>query len=182
MKKKFFILILVVSIMGCIGCGSKSVSKEEETTTSDVTIDLQGKDAEIEMLSQQVADLKIAVKDMQDIVNATTKVESSNIRNQKEKENQTENQKEQENSSYEQYVNVKFPKTEGKTYSVRSDNKVKFYKDIYCTQELTDIPDFLSSNADSGTAPNGLNIYAFRTVNDEIIYSSQRPIIVEKEN
>ena len=179
MKMKLFILILVVSIMGCIGCGSKSVSKEE-TTTSDVTIDLQGKDAEIEMLSQQVADLKIAVKDMQDIVNTTTKVESSNIRNQTE--NQKENQKEQENSSYEQYVNVKFPKTEGKTYSVRSDNKVKFYKDIYCTQELTDIPDFLSSNADSGTAPNGLNIYAFRTVNDEIIYSSQRPIIVEKEN
>ena len=52
---------------------------------------------------------------------------------------------------------------------------------MYCTQEITEIPDFISSNADSGKAPNGLNVYAVRTVNDEIIYSSQKPIIVEKE-
>ena len=81
---------------------------------------------------------------------------------------------------YEQYVNLKFQK-DGKTYSVRKDNKVKFYSDVYCTQEITEIPDFISSNADSGKAPNGLNVYAVRTVNDEIIYSSQKPIIVEKE-
>lgn len=175
MKRKFIFLFVISVMICCIGCGKKATYKET-TKTSDETVDLQGRDSEIEQLSQQVADLKIAVKDMQDIVNGTiAKVENSNSSSQ-----QRGIQNEQEDS-YEQYVNVKFPKTEGKTYSVRSDNKVKFYKDIYCTQEITDIPDFLSSNADSGTAPNGLSIYAFRTVNDEIIYSSQRPIIVEKE-
>ena len=175
MKRKFIFLFVISVMICCIGCGKKATYKET-TKTSDETVDLQGRDSEIEQLSQQVADLKIAVKDMQDIVNGTiAKVENSNSSRQ-----QRGSQNEQEDS-YEQYVNVKFPKTEGKTYSVRSDNKVKFYKDIYCTQEITDIPDFLSSNADSGTAPNGLSIYAFRTVNDEIIYSSQRPIIVEKE-
>ncbi len=175
MKRKFIFLFVISVMICCIGCGKKATYKET-TKTSDETVDLQGRDSEIEQLSQQVADLKIAVKDMQDIVNGTiAKVENSNSSSQ-----QRGSQNEQEDS-YEQYVNVKFPKTEGKTYSVRSDNKVKFYKDIYCTQEITDIPDFLSSNADSGTAPNGLSIYAFRTVNDEIIYSSQRPIIVEKE-
>ena len=79
-------------------------------------------------------------------------------------------------------MNMKFPKTDGKTYSIREDNKVKFYADIYCTKEITDIPDFVSKNADNGTAPNGLSIYAFRTVNDEIIYTTQKPIIVEVEN
>lgn len=175
MKRKFIFLFVISVMICCIGRGKKATYKET-TKTSDETVDLQGRDSEIEQLSQQVADLKIAVKDMQDIVNGTiAKVENSNSSSQ-----QRGSQNEQEDS-YEQYVNVKFPKTEGKTYSVRSDNKVKFYKDIYCTQEITDIPDFLSSNADSGTAPNGLSIYAFRTVNDEIIYSSQRPIIVEKE-
>ena len=175
MKRKFIFLFVISVMICCIGCGKKATYKET-TKTSDETVDLQGRDYEIEQLSQQVADLKIAVKDMQDIVNGTiAKVENSNSSSQ-----QRGSQNEQKNS-YEQYVNLKFQKTEGKTYSVRSDNKVKFYKDIYCTQEITDIPDFLSSNADSGTAPNGLSIYAFRTVNDEIIYSSQRPIIVEKE-
>ena len=86
----------------------------------------------------------------------------------------------QENS-YHQYIDVKFQK-DGKTYSVRKDNKVKFYSDVYCTQEITEIPDFISSNVDCGKKPNGLTVYAVMTVNDEIIYSSQKPIIVEKEN
>ena len=173
--KKIFIFLFVISVMiCCIGCGKKATYKET-TKTSDETVDLQGRDSEIEQLSQQVADLKIAVKDMQDIVNGTiAKVENSNSSSQ-----QRGSQNEQENS-YEQYVNLKFQK-DGKTYSVRKDNKVKFYSDVYCTQEITEIPDFISSNADSGKAPNGLNVYAVWTVNDEIIYSSQKPIIVEKE-
>ena len=157
MKRKFIFLFVISVMICCIGCGKKATYKET-TKTSDETVDLQGRDSEIEQLSQQVADLKIAVKDMQDIVNGTiAKVENSNSSSQ-----QRGSQNEQENS-YEQYVNLKFQK-DGKTYSVRKDNKVKFYSD-----------------ADSGKAPNGLNVYAVRTVNDEIIYSSQKPIIVEKE-
>lgn len=174
MKRKIIFLFVISVMICCIGCGKKATYKEE-IKTSDETVDLQGRDSEIEQLSQQVADLKIAVRDMQDIVNGTTaKVENSNSSSQ-QKDSQNEH-----GNSYEQYVNLKFPK-DGKTYSVRKDNKVKFYSDVYCTQEIMEIPDFISSNADSGKAPNGLSVYAVRTVNDEIIYSSQKPIIVEKE-
>ena len=175
MKRKFIFLVVIISvIISCVGCGSsKAKSSNEATKSSDATVNLQEKDTEIENLSQQVADLKVSVKDLQDIISGTTKKGST-----------SDVQKETniEGGSYEQYVNMKFPKTDGKTYSIRKDNKVKFYADVYCAKEITDIPDFVSKNADNGTAPNGLSIYAFRTVNDEIIYTTQKPIIVEVEN
>ena len=76
--KKIFIFLFVISVMiCCIGCGKKATYKET-TKTSDETVDLQGRDSEIEQLSQQVADLKIAVKDMQDIVNGTIAIAAAN--------------------------------------------------------------------------------------------------------
>lgn len=172
MRRKVIFLFTIFSIIGCVGCG-KSNSYTEETKSSEKTVDFQEEKAEIENLSQQVAELRVYVKDMQDVLNGTTKKEEASI-SQKETPSG-------EVSSYEQYINMKFPKTE-KTYCVRKDNKVKFYKDVYCTQEISDIPNFASSNADSGAAPNGLSIYSFRTVNNEIIYTTQKPIIVEVEN
>ena len=159
MKKLIFFGTLVIAMVVVLaGCGKKADSKR------------------VDDVEKSISELKEEMESVK-YVTATTATEAETKKEETTKETTAVKQED----SYEQYVNVKFPKTEGKTYTVRSDNKVKFYKDIYCTQEITDIPDFLSSNADSGTAPNGLSIYAFRTVNDEIIYSTQRPIIVEKE-
>ena len=63
MKRKFIFLFVISVMICCIGCGKKATYKET-TKTSDETVDLQGRDSEIEQLSQQVADLKIAVKDI----------------------------------------------------------------------------------------------------------------------
>lgn len=179
MKKLIFFGTLVIAMVVVLaGCGKKADSKRVDDVEKSIS-ELKEKMESVKYVSSAIADLEVNMKDLNEIlsVTATTATEAETKKEETTKETTAVKQED----SYEQYVNVKFPKTEGKTYSVRSDNKVKFYKDIYCTQEITDIPDFLSSNADSGTAPNGLSIYAFRTVNDEIIYSTQRPIIVEKE-
>lgn len=153
MKKWIILFVTIMVGASATGCGgTKKEIKELRLEISEV----RGK---VDKLSKQVSEDK---KDENTKVTEETVVENS------------------QDNTYQAYIDMQFPK-DGKTYvlSKYSTEGQKFYSDVNCTEEIP-TPEFCSESIQSGTAPNTLNIYCFRTTNNTIVYSPDRPSLVDK--
>jgi len=175
-KRNISFLLIATIIMVCFfttGCGNSKSNDTVVDRVEDVQTLLTKIDKKIDELSKvdnaNSSDEKLSeIEDKIDALQNSSNVAGTVAQN---------SDKSVTNDTVSAYMEMKFPK-DGKTYTLKEKSNTKIYKDVYCSVEI-EAPHFSSNNIDKATAANGLGVYCMMTIDNQIVYSTEKPILVE---
>lgn len=178
--KKGIIVLTFFMVIGLAGCGCDCDPEEIQeirSNTDSLCIDVENMSTEMTEIHDAVEKIESSNSNQND-----AKEYKKQIKTLQEKIDKLTEEKETiENSKtpkYQDYIDAVFPK-DG-TYVLREGDEVQFYSDVTCTKEIK-TPKFSSSVVnEKATAKNGLNPYSLRTTDNEIVYCTSRPSLVNE--
>ena len=112
MKKLIFFGTLVIAMVVVLaGCGKKADSKRVDDVEKSIS-ELKEEMESVKYVSSAIADLEVNMKDLNEILSVTATIATEAETKKEETTKETTAVKQED--SYEQYVNVKFPKLKEK--------------------------------------------------------------------
>jgi TolA-binding protein len=176
MKTKIFLVAMVAVTVS--GCGRNSSNDDISSVKKQIT-ELQ---QQVENLPNDSAKIAEIDKKIDNLQNDEAELSQKNKElTQKNDELESQLSALQESGGYEVFVDTLFP-SDGKTYVINPDyqDDVVIYSDTTCTAKLEKFPEFASSKYIDSNAENGLSIHCYRTINNNIVYTTKTIELKEK--
>ena len=180
MKTKIFLVLVAMVAVTVSGCGRNSSNDDISSVKKQIT-ELQ---QQVENLPNDSAEIDKKIDNLQND-EAETEIAELSQKNKEltQKNDELESQLSalQESGGYEVFVDTLFP-SDGKTYVINPDyqDDVVIYSDTTCTAKLEKFPEFASSKYIESNAENGLSIHCYRTINNNIVYTTKTIELKEK--
>ena len=176
MKTKIFLVLVAMVAVTVSGCGRNSSNDDISSVKKQIT-ELQ---QQVENLPNDSAKIAEIDKKIDNLQNDEAETEIAEL-SQKNNELESQLSALQESGGYEVFVDTLFP-SDGKTYVINPDyqDDVVIYSDTTCTAKLEKFPEFASSKYIESNAENGLSIHCYRTINNNIVYTTKTIELKEK--
>ena len=176
MKTKIFLVLVAMVAVTVSGCGRNSSNDDISSVKKQIT-ELQ---QQVENLPNDSAKIAEIDKKIDNLQNDEAETEIAEL-TQKNDELESQLSALQESGGYEVFVDTLFP-SDGKTYVINPDyqDDVVIYSDTTCTAKLEKFPEFASSKYIESNAENGLSIHCYRTINNNIVYTTKTIELKEK--
>ena len=185
--KKGTLLIAILAVTLFTGCGNRNTSNEEDISSLKEQInELQQQIEALPNDSATIADIDKKIDNLQnERDDSGTQISEYKSQNEELTQKNTELEAQiaelQQSGGYEVFVDTLFP-SDGKTYVINPDyqDDVVIYSDTTCTAKLEKFPEFASSKYIESNAENGLSIHCYRTINNNIVYTTKTIELKEK--